>query len=438
MPRRKRISRSRPASKSTSRDKGREGWESFFESFGRLEITLFAGAVMLLLVLIYTIQSVISPFVVLGAMLFLLYPLRRYAIAKNIMWLSIILFSIWFAYTISSILAPFVVSLLFAYLLNPVVTKLKDWGIPRWISSLFLILFFVGLLVLVLFFVLPIAVTQFEGMLEKMSDTFEDFRAWLWSSRMTSILEKYGVSSEELRNTLSTQLAPRFEDIVRNLLQVLLSFMTSVSKFVTQVFYIILIPFLTFYLLSDFPKIAHRFMMFIPHRHRDRVLSFLSHADAVIGRFLRGALLVALLQAITVTLLFSLFGIQYALLLGIVAGLLDLVPYIGLIITMALSALVALFSEQDIVEKMILAVSTIGVLHLIEVTLLAPRIVGEKVGLHPLAIILSLLVFSYFFGFIGLLIAVPMTALIILMVKEWEANRRGLPLSEYHSINYDE
>ncbi len=76
---------------------------------------------------------------------------------------------------------------------------------------------------------------------------------------------------------------------------------------------------------------------------------------------------------------------------------------------------------------------SIGILHLLEVTLLSPRIVGSRVGLHPLLIILSLLVFAYFLGFVGLLIAIPVTALIILGVREWEASRRGVPLRHYHS-----
>ncbi|MEX0602625.1 MAG: AI-2E family transporter, partial [Bacteroidota bacterium] len=139
-----------------------------------------------------------------------------------------------------------------------------------------------------------------------------------------------------------------------------------------------------------------------------------------------------------VTLLFSMFGIKYALLLGILAGLLDLVPYFGLIITMIISALVALLSEEPVVTKVISAVGTIGVLHLLEVTFISPRIVGARVGMHPLLIILSLLVFAYFLGFIGLLVAIPITALMILLVREWESSRRGIPLSQYHSIDREE
>ncbi|HLE32052.1 MAG TPA: AI-2E family transporter [Bacteroidota bacterium] len=412
-----------------------ESWDSLFQSFGRIEIVLLVGGVLLLLVLIYTIQAIISPFVVLGAILFLLFPLRRYALARNLMWLSLILFGLWFVHTVSSILAPFILSLVIAYLLNPIVSKLEGWRIPRWLSSLLMILLVVTVVILVLFFVLPIAVAQFEALLEALSGIFTQFRDWIWSTRMMTFLERYGVSAEELKTTLSREFAPRFEDILRNLLQGMLLVMSSLSRVATQIFYVFMVPFLTFYVLTDFPKISHRFMMLIPSRRRARMGEYLTRADEVIGRYLRGALLVAFLQGIMVTLLFSLFGIKYALLLGITAAILDLVPYFGLIITMAVGAIVAAFSDPPTAPKVISAIFSIGILHLLEVTLLSPRIVGSKVGLHPLLIIFSLLVFAYFFGFIGLLIAVPCSALIILGVREWEASRRGIPLNQYHSAS---
>src|SRR3972149_1138674 len=256
-----------------------ESWDSLFQSFGRIEIVLLVGGVLLLLVLIYTIQAVISPFVVLGAILFLLFPLRRYALARNLMWLSLILFGIWFVHTVSSILAPFILSLVIAYLLNPIVSKLEGWRIPRWLSSLLMILLVVTVVILVLFFVLPIAVAQFEALLEALSGIFTQFRDWIWSTRMMTFLERYGVSAEELKTTLSREFAPRFEDILRNLLQGMLLVMSSLSRVATQIFYVFMVPFLTFYVLTDFPKISHRFLMLIPSRRRARMGEYLTRAD---------------------------------------------------------------------------------------------------------------------------------------------------------------
>jgi len=400
-------------------------WDSLFASLGRLEIVLLAGAVLLLMVLIYTIHTILSPFLVLGAILFLLFPMRRYALARTIMWLAITLFALWFIDAVSPILAPFIISLVFAYMLDPVVDLFERWKIPRWVSALVLILLFLTGVTLALFFVLPVAVTQLEGVLDSLSRVTDDFRNFFWNSKFMKLLERYGLSADELRSTFANQLTPKLEDLLKVLVHAIGSVMSGISSFITQVFYLILIPFLTFYFLTDFPKIGHRFRMLFPRQLRPRISDYMDKADDLIGHYMRGALLVALLQGILVSVFFSIFGIRYALLLGLLAAVLDLVPYFGLIITMILAAAMAAFSDSPVLPKVAFAIGWVGFLHILEVVFLSPKIVGSKMGLHPLLIILSLLVFMYFLGFVGLLIAVPTTALIILFVQDWERRRHG-------------
>jgi predicted PurR-regulated permease PerM len=430
-----------PKGKKTSQSKSPQGnttrdvnWESVFASFGRIEVVLLAGSVLLLFVLIYTIHSILSPFLALGAILFILFPLRRHALARNVMWLAIVLFALWFLDSITMILVPFIVSLIFAYMLNPVVDLFQSWKIPRWVSALVLILLFISGITLVLFFVLPIALSQFEGVLDLLSKLTNEYQSKLWNSHLVKILERYGISVNELRTAFANQLTPRFEDILKTLIKALGSLMSSISGFITQIFYIILVPFLTFYFLTDFPKIRHRFLMLFPRKNRDRVESFMTRADDLMGHYLRGALTVALLQGFIISVIFSVSGIKYALLLGLLACLFDLVPYFGLIAIMGLSAVIALFSEPPVLTKLAIALVSIAILHMGEITFLSPKIIGSKVGMHPLLIILSLLIFMYFLGFVGLLIAVPTTALVILFVRDWEARRRGeIPLPKEFS-----
>lgn len=405
---------------------GGTGWSSLFQSLGQMELVLLTGAFLLLLVLIYTIQSIVSPFLVLGAILYLVFPLRAYRLARNIMWLSIFLFSIWFLHSISDILAPFLVALALAYILHPIVDLFEKWKIPRWVSSLILILLFVGAIALVLFLVLPIAVAQFQGVLDAVSGLVGDFRNWVWNSNTMHALERYGISAEELKNTLAGSLTPRIEDILKGILQGSLTVVSSVSKVVTQIFYVVLVPFLTFYILTDFPKIANRFRMLFPRKIRDQVGDYMERADDLIGHYLRGALTVAVLQGIIISLLFSVMDIKYALLLGLLGAILDLVPYFGLLTILILSSIVATFSEPPVIPKVVFAIGSIGFLHLAEVVFLSPKFIGGRVGLHPLLIILSLLVFAYFLGFVGLIVAVPATALIQLFVRDWEDRRRGI------------
>lgn len=415
------------------KERAEERWDVLLRSLGRIDVVLIVGAILLLFVLIYTVQSIISPFLVLGAILFLLYPLRNYELAKKIMWLSAILFGIWFLSTISSLLAPFVVSLVLAYVLNPIVNRCEGWRIPRWITSLLIIILLIALVSVVLFFVLPVALAQFEGILGSLTVIFSDFNKWILGSDILQTLSRYGISSDEIKSTLHTYFAPKLEDILKDILRWMLAMLSSLSSLVTQIFYVVLVPFLTFYLLADFPKISRRFFLLFPHSVRGRVEENARMADQVIGLYLRGIITVAFVQGVMVFLLFSLVGIKYALVLGVIAAVLDLVPYFGLVVTMILAGIVATFSDPPVLPKVLFALGSIEVLRIFETMYLSPRIVGNKVGLHPLLIIFSILVFFQFFGFIGLLIAVPSTALIILFVREWEASRKGIPLQEFHS-----
>jgi predicted PurR-regulated permease PerM len=395
-----------------------------FAEVSKIETIILAAGIMLLLFLIYTIQSIISPFIVLGAILFLLYPLRSHVMARNIMWLAVVLFLCWFLYSIIGILVPFVVALLLAYILHPVITKAEQWGIPRWASALVIIIFGISVITVVALFVLPIAFRQFAGILAALSAIANDFTNWVVSDRVVASLHQYGISTQQVRDMLTSTFAPRLEIIMKGLLNGAFGLVSGLSTVVTRIVNMVIIPFLAFYVLKDFPIIRHRVKMFFPRSKRDRVGEYYANIDELLGRYIRGAITVAAINAILVTLFFSIFGIQYPLVLGIVAGVLDLIPYFGLIIMLVLAVIVASFSGSSVAGHMILAASTIGALHIFEAAVLSPKIIGSKVGMHPVLLILSLLVFSFFLGFVGLLIAVPTTAIAIMLIREWEEKKK--------------
>lgn len=388
------------------------------------EIILFVGGMLLLLYLVYSVQTIVSPFILLGAIIFLLYPIRAQKFARNLMRLAIILFALWFLDAIKGILSPFLIALLIAYLFHPLVTKAEEWKIPRWTSSLVIILFFIGLLTVALFLVLPLAFQQFEGMLVALNSIVVQLTGWILSGNFVATLNKYGISTDQLKQTLSSNFMPRLENIIKGLLQGTLGLVSGLSTVVSRIVNMVIIPFLTFYVLKDFPLIKHRAKMFLPKAKREDARRYYGLIDDLLGQYLRGAITVAIINGVAVSFFFWIFGIQYPLVLGIVAGVLDLIPYFGLIIMLILSVIVAFFSGAPVMAHVILAAATIGLLHILEAAVLSPKIIGGKVGMHPVLLILSLLLFSYFLGFIGLLIAVPTTAIVILMVKEWEKKRK--------------
>ena len=346
----------------------------------KIEAIIFSAGIVLFLFLMYTIREIASPFIVLGAILFLLYPLRANAMARTIIWLSIALFSLWFLYSIGGVLAPFAVAMLLAYILHPLITKVETWGIPRWASSLVIILLGIAVLIVVVLLVLPIAFAQLSGILEAASTITNDFTNWMFSNRMEVSLRKYGISTQQLRDMLTTSFAPRLEMIMKGLLEGTFGLVSGLSTVVTRIVNMVIIPFLSFYVLKDFPIIRHRVKMLLPRSKRGYASEYYARVDELLGKYIQGAITVAAINAVLVTILFSVFGIQYPLVLGIVAGVLDLIPYFGLIIMLVLSVIVASFSASLVAGHMILAASTIGALHIFEAAVLFRKSSAQKSG----------------------------------------------------------
>ena len=142
----------------------------------------------------------------------------------------------------------------------------------------------------------------------------------------------------------------------------------------------------------------------------------INNVDEILSGYIRGQLMVCLAVAVLTGTALSILGIPYALILGIVAGVLNLVPYIGLAITLGIGLLVGIFSPSPLITciKIVVVIEAVQIL---EGAVLSPRIVGEKVGLHPVWVMLSILVFSHFWGFVGLLVAVPFAAVIKLFIS---------------------
>jgi len=390
-----------------------------------LDIIVISTGLILLMLLLYSLDAFISPFMIFGAILFLLYPLRGIAVAKNVMILSSLLFMLWLLATIDEILSPFVLSLFLAYLLHPIVTKLETmWKIPRWSSAVFIILVSIALVIVLLVLGLPHIIGQFEGILQAIGTISTQFVEWVLDGRFIKALQKYGISVEQLRSMLTNTIAPRVEDILKGILKGTFGIVSGFQVIASGIVNIIIIPFLTFFLLKDFPLVRLRIKMMVPRKRREQSVIFYHRVDQILGRYIRGTTIIAIVDMIAVTIGLWIIGIQYPLVLGILSGMLFFIPYFGFITILCVSAFVASLSMGSLALPVVTTVSFLGVLHIVENYVLTPRIIGDKIGLHPVLLIFSLFIFGYFLGFIGLLIAIPAAAIIIVSVKEWEINRK--------------
>ncbi|MCK9408601.1 MAG: AI-2E family transporter [Bacteroidetes bacterium] len=390
-----------------------------------LDIIVIATGLILLMLLLYSLEALVSPFLIFVMILFLLYPLRDIAVAKNVMLISALLFALWLIATIDEIISPFIFSLFLAYLLHPIVTKMETaWKIPRWSSAVFIICISIALVIVVLVLGLPHIIGQFEGILLAIGTISTQFVEWVLDGRFIKAIQKYGISVEQLRSMLTNSIAPRVEDILKGILKGTFGIVSGLQVLVSGIVNIIIIPFLTFFLLKDFPLVRHRLKMMVPRKRREQSVVFYHRVDEILGRYIRGTTIIAIFDAITVSLGLWIIGIQYPLVLGILSGFLFFVPYFGFITILSVSAFVASLSMGSMSLPVISTVSFLAVLHVVENYIITPRVIGNKIGLHPVLLIFSLFIFGYFLGFIGLLIAIPAAAIIIVSVKEWEMNRK--------------
>jgi len=394
------------------------------------ETVVLATAVLLLAVLGYTVSPIISPFLIVGAVVYLLYPLRHLPLHGRLMWLAVFVFALWFVYSILGLLAPFILSFVLAYILNPVVTRLERNRVPRWLCSLAVVLILIGIVVVVILFVLPQAAQQFRGIIAGVNVIAREFSEVLKSGRIFDVLEEYGLPVERAREMISERLSPGLENVLTNLFEGVFGFVTGLSSLVLQLINAVIIPFLVFYILMDFPMITDRFIALFPPARRQRAREVSAKIDALLGKYIRGAIIVAILQGTLSALVLWFIGVKYALVLGIMTGILNFIPYVGLITSLVVSSIVALFSGEPVLVKVFGVVILYLSQKILEATVLGPKIIGSQVGVHPVLLILCLLVFGYFLGFVGLLIAVPATALIIAGVREWEEAREHAGLQQ--------
>lgn len=386
-------------------------------------------AFILLAALGYTVSAIVSPFVIVGSILYLLYPFRDVQLARRLMWLSSIVFLMWFAYSLLGVLIPFLAAFLLAYILNPFATRLETKGFPRWASSIVGVVLMIGVASAVLIFIVPPAAQQFQGIISGVAAIAQDASSLLKSGKLFDVLAAYGIDVARAQAFIGEQLSPRLEMILTKLFEALFGVVTSLSSLALQLINIIIIPFLFFYVLKDFPQILERCVALVPDASQNRVREIGRKVDEVLGQYFRGAIVVAVIQGVIATIGLTIIGVNYPLVLGIMTGILDFIPYVGLLISLTVSCIVALMSGDPVFTKVLAVVALFLSQKLLEAVVLGPKIIGTKVGLHPVLLILSLLVFGYFLGFIGMLIAVPATALLIAALNEWTPGRESRRLA---------
>jgi len=315
-------------------------------------------------------------------------------------------------YSLSAILMPFLSAALLAYLGDPLVDKLeqKKWSRSLAVSLVFVVIFFA--LSAAMIFLLPLLEQQISILLGKVPMIV----AWLKQTALPWLQMRFvGLAELDVE-----KLQQGLQNNIGGASSIAAGFVRSVSAsgmaFVSALANLVLIPVVTFYLLRDWDVMVAKIHDAMPRRVEQKSSQIAKEVDAVLGAFFKGQVLVMLCLAVLYFIGLSIVGLEFALLISIIAGLVSFVPYLGLIVGLVLACLASLLQLHD--ASGILAVLLVfTVVQVLESVVLTPILVGDKIGLHPVAVIFAVMAGGQLFGFTGILLALPIAAVLLVLLN---------------------
>jgi len=330
---------------------------------------------------------------------------------NRINWLIATALTGWLLYLLAPVLTPFVAAALLAYIGDPLADRLQRIRFPRTIAvvTVFLLTFlFLALLVLL---VVPMIRTQVSALMQALPGIVAQAeQVWLpWASDFLGITPDADVG-------LAAFLS-RYSDMAGTWgAKAFLSLSKSGGAVFAAVLSLFLIPILTFYLLRDWDFILKRIGALVPSSNRETVFKLARDTDDVLGAFLRGQIMVMLALSIIYSVGLTVIGLKYAIAIGVVAGLVSFVPYLGFVFGIGLASLTVAMEPNPLLMFAGVVV-TFTVAQLIEGSFLTPKLVGDRIGLHPVFVIFSIVAGGQLFGFFGILLALPAAAVLSVLVR---------------------
>ena len=341
-----------------------------------------------------------------------------------IFWLIVLALVVLALWLLSEILLPFVAGLAIAYLLTPLTDRLERLGINRLAAALIIIAIFVLALVYLILLVAPIVGSQLTSFIDSVPGYVTTLQAllgdpsWPWLQKLLGA----GFSADKSIGDLMTQGVGWLTTFLRSL--------WSGGRALVSIFSLVVVtPVVAFYLIYDWHRMVKSVDGWIPVQHRETVRKLAREIDAAISGFFRGQTAVCLILGSFYAVALTFTGLNFGLLIGIISGLITFIPYIGSMTGLILSLGVAVAQFWPAYGLIVIVLGIFLVGQFIEGYVLAPKLVGESVGLHPVWVIFALLAFGYLFGFVGLLVAVPLAATIGVLTRF--ALRRYLQSSLY-------
>jgi len=331
---------------------------------------------------------------------------------RSLTWFAIALAGLLLLWLLAPVLTPFIVGAVLAYALHPAVERLAARRTPRVVAVVVVEVVFVVALLALLLLVVPILSKELPLLREQIPTLADRLNRsvapWLAQWGVNVSLDIAGIKAFVLK-----YMDANLEDWLGAALN---SAKIGGSILLALIGNAILVPVVLFYLLLDWPRLVERTQSFVPPRLRVQVESFLQECDSMLGQYLRGQLLVMLILAAFYSIGLALFRFDLALPVGVFTGLAIFIPYLGFGLGLLLALLAGVLQFASWYGVIAVAV-VFGIGQFVESLYLTPRLVGERIGMNPLMVIFALLAFGHLFGFAGVLIALPLSALLVVAAR---------------------
>ena len=351
-------------------------------------------------------------------------------------WLSIFVIVSILLYLLAPILLPFISGALLAYLGDPLVDKLEKFNISR---TLAVVVVFFALFLLILplvLFLIPLLESQVKLLIEKTPEYIK----WVMDNLGATLEDTFGVSFPSLQNEQLKETFTQQFSLAGNFFKSLVRTVTHsgfvVASWMANLF---LIPVISFYLLRDWDRLITYLHDLLPRNIEPTVSLLVKESDDVLGAFLRGQMMVMLALGTIYATGLKFVGLEFSLLIGMLAGLLSFIPYMGLVVGIIVAGVAVMLQTHDPMN-LLWVVLVFGIAQVIEGTLLTPLLVGDRIGLHPVSVIFAVLAGGQLFGFFGILLALPVFAVIGVLLRHFHKSYKksvmyGAPEKETSANN---
>ncbi len=351
---------------------------------------------------------------------------------QTLLWTAVGAILIWALVVLGPVLTPFAAAAILAYALQPTVEWLVKRHVPRPLAVILAILLSIMAVASILLILAPIVQKEFVQIRAQLPSLIANMTEKLNAGLLPWLKSNFGIEltldAAAMRSWLTQHLAASGEDWAATLFNYLKS---GGNTFLQILGFLLLVPVALFYLLLDWPKNISRLYDLVPPRWQPVVADWFSEINTLLGQYLRGQFLVMLTLAVLYSMALLIAGFQLWLPIGVLTGLLIAVPYLGFA-TGLIFALLAGMLQFGPLQGFVTVAIIYGILQVIESLVLTPRLVGERIGLHPLAVIFALIAFGYLFGFVGILLALPLAAVLAIALRRL---RHGYLGSDFFSRN---